>query len=127
MIFDMAATRTYEPLSMLNTNSAQYGTWIVRVLDPHVVAYNFKTRKGDSVSASRFKCILVGTDPKQYCVGGVQFNFKSPHLAQQSALRFLHNTAWKISMVSLVSGNECNYQSCKVKVIVDLATTTCVQ
>ena len=117
----------YEPLSMLNMNSAQHGTWLVRVFDPHVVTYKFKTRKGDEVTATRFKCTLVGTDPKHYCVGVVQFNFKTPKLAEQVALRFLHNTAWRMTMVSLVSGNDCNFLSCKVKVIVDLATTTCVQ
>ena len=127
MISEMAEMNRFEPLSMLNTNSAQHGTWIVRVFDPHVVTYKFNTKKGDSVTAKRFKCMLVGTDPKQYCVGVIQFNFKTPQMAEQAALRYLHNTAWKLTKVSLGSGNDCNYLSCKVKVMVDLATTTSEQ
>ena len=122
MFLEMAVSK-YEPLSMLNMNSAQHGTWIVRVLDPHVVTYKFKTKKGEEVTAKRFKCTLVGTDPKQYCVGVIQFNFKTPQLAEQAALRYLHNTAWKLTRVSLGTGNDCNFLSCKVKVIVDLSNT----
>ena len=113
----------YEALCMLNSNSAQHGTWLVRVHDPIVVQYKFNTKKGDPVTAKRFKCVLVGTDPKQYCVGAINFNFKTPQAAEAAALRFLHNTAWKLSKVTMVTGNDCNYLSCKVKVIVDLATT----
>lgn len=127
MILEMGVLSKYEPLSMLNMNSAQHGTWIVRVFDPHVVTYKFKTKKGDEVTAKRFKCMLVGTDPKQYCVGVIQFNFKTPQMAEQAALRFLHNTAWSFTKVSLASGNDCNFLSCKVKVIVDLSNTKCEQ
>ena len=55
----------YETLKNMNSGTAKFATWCVRVLDPKIKSYEFVAR-GETVKATKFQCILASQDEKQY-------------------------------------------------------------
>ena len=64
----------FETLKNMNQTTAKYASWVVRVLAPKLIPYEF-TSRGEVVKATKFQCILVSKDPTQFMIGNVPFSF----------------------------------------------------
>ena len=79
--------KNVETLKNMNTQTAKYAKWYVRVLDPKVLDYTF-TARNEKVEAQKFSCVLVSNAPAQYMLGGVPFNFKNRNAAVEAYRKF---------------------------------------
>jgi len=98
--------------------------WQVRLVHPRVVCYQFSTKKGDTVNASRFQAYLVGGKPNEYVQATVPFSFKDeskPHRAHQ---RFLPHTCWSLNSITLDPNSKAQWNGCPNKSVVLLEPPT---
>ena len=65
---------TLESIPNMSGRAAKYARWVVRVVEPELVEYQFKGRL-ETVFAKKFMCRLVSKDPKQYVEAIVPFSF----------------------------------------------------
>ena len=62
----MAVAVDYETLLNMNTSTANFAIWVVRVVaEPKLIQYSFKAR-GENVDAEKMECVLVSRDPAEY-------------------------------------------------------------
>ena len=66
-----------EALKSMNSQTAKYAKWYVRILDPKVVEYKFYA-KGEAVQAQKVQCILVSNAPEQHMLGFGAFRLQGP-------------------------------------------------
>ena len=60
-------------LSALNKSSAKVATFVVRLVNAKDVQYTYRgKRDGTQQTANKFEIVLVGMDPKSYCIGYVK-------------------------------------------------------
>ena len=57
-----------ETLQNMNSTTAKFAKWYVRVIDPKVIQYSF-TARNEKVDAEKFQCVLVPNAPEQYMLG----------------------------------------------------------
>ena len=88
-------SKNVETLKNMNGTTAKYATWFVMVLDPKVVEYSFQS-KGERVAAEKFQCVLVSSDPKQYMMGLVPFDFKDRLAAANAAQKSTADSVWEL-------------------------------
>ena len=79
--------KNVEVLKNMNSTIGKFAKWYVRVLDPQIIRYTFKSR-GETVSAQRFECVLVSKDPAQYMLAPVPFSFTDRHSATKNTKQF---------------------------------------
>ena len=79
----MTDTSKFETLKNLNSSTGQFAEWCVRVLDNKITTYTF-TARSETVKATRFQCVLVTKDPKQYTLAKVPFDFKDRDAATKA-------------------------------------------
>lgn len=84
-----------ESIPSMTGSAAKFAKWIVRVLEPRVVAYKFNSRK-EEVHAKKFQCLLVSNNAKQYAEAIVPFNFQKKDAADKAAQQFKEGTVWEI-------------------------------
>ena len=73
----------------MNTATAKYATWIVRVVsDPKIVPYTFMAR-GERVDAQKLECVMVSEDPSDYMLGVVPFTFSDRSAAVKGKGKYL--------------------------------------
>ena len=84
-----------ETLKNMNSQTAKYAKWYVRVLDPKVQDYTF-TARGEKVEAAKFTCVLVSNAPKQYMLGSVPFNFQNRNAAVEASRTFTAGSVWEL-------------------------------
>ena len=60
-----------ETLKNMNSTTAKFAKWYVRVIDPKVIQYSFAARN-EKVGAEKFQCELVSNAPSQYMLGWCQ-------------------------------------------------------
>lgn len=84
-----------ETLKNMNVQTGKHATWLVRVLAPKVVKYKFHAR-GAEVQATRFVCILVSKDPRQFMLGSVPFSFSDTQAAAKAFLQFTEGKTFEI-------------------------------
>ena len=77
---DMLSKNT-ETLKSMNSLTARFAKWYVKILDPKVIDYSFAA-KGEKVQAQKFQCVLVPHAPEQHMLGLVPFDFKDRSAAQ---------------------------------------------
>ena len=118
-----AADQPTSPLGSLTKSSAKTQDFLVRVYKPREIKYSYKSRRnGEQVNASRFTCILLGTDSEHYCEAII----KGPTAEVEAALKkFAPETAWKLSKVGLDSQQQDAYVHTSVRLVVDLKRTLC--
>ena len=87
-------SKNTEALKSMNSQTAKFAKWYVRVLDPKVIEYSFTTR-GEDVQAQKFQCVLVSHAPEQYMLGLVPFDFKGRSAAQTAAKKFTADSVWE--------------------------------
>ena len=86
------ALPAFETLANMNTSTAKFATWIVRVIsDPKIVSYTFSAR-GERVDAQKLECVLVSADPSDYMLGLVPFSFSDRTAAANARDKYLKNT-----------------------------------
>jgi len=112
-----------ETLKHMNASSQKYAKWVVRVVQGRIVQYQF-TARGEVVQASKFFCILVSKNPKEYMQGVVPFNFTNKTAAADAVKKFLDATCWEISSPCLESSQKAEYISCPIKTVVKLTQPT---
>ena len=84
-------SQKYETLKNMNPGTARFALWCVRVLAPKIKSYEFVARN-ESVKATKFQCILVSLDEKQYMQGLVPFSFQDRKAAEKAFKRFEANS-----------------------------------
>ena len=87
--------KSVETLKNINTQTAKYAKWYVRVLDPKVIDYTF-TARNEKVEAQKFSCVLVSNAPAQYMLGAVPFSFKNRTAAVEAFRKFTADSVWEL-------------------------------
>ena len=119
----MSLLKDVESLNKMNAGTARHAHWIVRILDPKVTEYKF-IAKGQEVAAAKFSCILVSKNPAQYMLATVPFSFQDRTAAAQAKNSFLPGTAWELKAPNFDTKQKQEYNSCPVKVVVNLSRPT---
>ena len=57
-------SKNTEALKSMNSQTAKFAKWYVKVLDPKIIDYSFRS-KGENVRAQKFQCVLVSHLPEQ--------------------------------------------------------------
>ena len=83
----------YETLKNMTGTTAKHAQWCFRVLDPNIMDYTFQAR-GETINASRFECVIVSNDPKQYMLAGVPFRFEDRDGAKKAHEKFKDQSVW---------------------------------
>ena len=82
----------------LTKGSAKTGSFLVRVLHSNVSSWEYRSKfSGQTRRGRKFECYLVGEDAKEYCVGFA----KGEEASKKAALKFIENTAWRVSKLAL--------------------------
>ena len=102
-----------ESLKNMNGNTAKYAKWYARIIDPKVIRYTFVARD-KTVDAQKFECILVSKDARQYMLGSVPFEFKTPKAAESAYEKFKEGTVWEITTPAFAKAKP-EYIGCPIK------------
>ena len=97
----------------MNGNTAKYAKWYARIIDPKVIRYTFVARD-KPVDAQKFECILVSKDARQYMLGSVPFEFKTPKAAESAYEKFKEGTVWEITTPAFAKA-KLEYNGCPIK------------
>lgn len=116
-------SKNVETLKNMNGTTAKYAKWFVRVLDPKVIEYSFQA-KGERVEAKKFQCVLVSSDPKQYMMGLVPFDFKDRGAAANAAQKFTADSVWELANPTFDAKSKPEFNGCPVKGTVLLSKPT---
>ena len=60
--------KNVETLKNMNSTTAKFAKWYVRIQEPTVFSYTFASR-GETVPAQKSQCLLVSKDPAEYMIG----------------------------------------------------------
>ena len=112
-----------ETLKNMNSTSAKHATWLVRVLDPKIIKYQF-TARGQLVQAEKFECILVSENPKEYMMATVPFSFSDRAAAARVMKTYKALTSYEIRTPQFDTKQKQEYISCPVKRVVILTDPT---
>jgi len=115
-----------ETLKLMNGQTGKHATWLVRVLAPRLVPYNFQSR-GTEVKAVKFLCILVSKDPRQFMIGSVPFTFADPHAAEKASAVFKEGVTFEIKSPEFDMKMKTEYMSTPIKRALLLAKPTVVR
>ena len=119
---DMLSKNT-EALKSMNSQTAKFAKWYVRVLDPKVIEYSFSS-KGEEFQAKKFQCVLVSHAPEQYMLGLVPFDFKNRTAATTAAAKFTHDSIWELTKPAFDAKSKPEFNGCPVKSVVLLTKPT---
>ena len=76
-------------LSALNKSSAKVATFVVRLVNAKDVQYTYRAKRdGTQQTANKFEIVLVGMDPKSYCIGYVKGSEQDIAAARKNCKRF---------------------------------------
>ena len=85
-----------EALKSMNSQTAKFAKWCVKVLDPKVIDYSSRA-KGEDVRAQKFQCVLVSNVPEQYMLGRVPFDFKDRKAAANAAAKLTPDSVGELT------------------------------
>ena len=80
----MPLPKNIESLKNMNSTNGKFAKWCVRVVDPKIIPYEFRS-KDEMISAERYECVVVSSDPTQYMLASVPFSFTDRLAAKKSA------------------------------------------
>ena len=115
-----------ETLKNMNSSTARHAYWIVRVISPKVVQYQF-TSRNEIVNASKFECLLVSKDPKQFIIGSVPFSFGAKDAALKAQATYLEGLVFEIRNPQFDTKMKPDFIACPLKRVVSLAKPTAVK
>ena len=113
----MSKIDKYETLKNMNATTAKHAVWCILILDPKIIPYQF-TSRNETVHATRFECLIVSNDPKQYMLGNVPFNFDDRDAAKKAADKFKDKTVWILKTPAFDTRMKPDYNSCPLKAVV---------
>ena len=116
----MPLSKNVETLKNMNSNTAKYATWYVRVINSRVTEYTF-TARGESVAAQKFECVLVSQDSEQYMLGLVPFDFKNRDGPKKAATKFVEDHVFEIKTPAFDTKARPDYNGCPVKPVLLLS------
>mgnify|MGYP000028518462 FL=1 len=108
---------SYETLKNMNGTTAKHAQWCIRILDPKIIDYTFAAR-GETINASRFECMLVSKDPKQYMLAGIPFSFKERDSAKKAYTKFTDQSVWILKTVAFDTKVKPEFNSCPQKAVI---------
>ena len=115
------STTKLETLKNMNNSTQRFATWCIRIVDPKVIPYEF-TARGEVVMASKFQCVIVSKDAKQYMLGLVPFSFADRDAASKAAERFKQGSVWQLKTPGVDTKSKPEFQSTPVKSVLLLTT-----
>ena len=121
-----SSTSGLEILKNMNVQTGKHATWVVRVLSPKLIRYQFTTRN-KQVHASKFQCLLVSRDPRQFMLGSVPFSFASPDAPSKAFDRFKDGLTFSINTPEFDTKMKSEYMSTPLKRAVLLSAPTKIQ
>ena len=113
----------YETLKNMRGSTAKHAQWFVRVLNPKEIEYTFVARS-EAVNASKFECLLVSQDPKQYMLATVPFRLKDREAAKKAKAKFGDGTVWILKQAAFETKAKLEFNSCPQKSVVLLMEPT---
>ena len=113
-----------EGLLFLNEQSAKFMDWQVRLLHPRVIHYQFSSKKGDLINATRFQVYLVGSQPSEYVQAIVPFSFKDESKPIRAQQRLLSHTCRTLNSITLDPNSKAQWNGCPNKSVVVLESPT---
>ena len=121
----MADSIEFENLLMLSSKqSAKFGSFKVIVCDPmpdsYTYYYNRKNRE-----TKLWRCVLVSCDDHSVdCLGEYKLKAGKQADFERHQRDYVHGTTVVLKAVSLVDDAKSQYNSCSVRVTVNMASTT---
>ena len=112
-----------EALKSMNSQTAKFAKWYVKILDPKVVDYSFFAR-GEKIQAQKFQCVLVPHVPQQYMLGVVNFDFNNRNAATTAAEKFTADSVWEITTPAFDTRSKPEFNGCPIKSVVLLSKPT---
>ena len=122
----MPLPKNVEILKNMNSTNGKFATWHVRVLEPKIIEYEFKSRQ-ETVIAERFECILVSKDPSQYMLAGVPFSFNDRQAARKALAEYKKNDVIEITTPAMDSKARPDFNGCPVKSVLLLTRPTTIK
>ena len=118
--------KNVETLKNMNASTSKFAKWYVRVVDPKIKEYSFKSR-GETVAAQKFECVLVSKDPAQYMLGLVPFSFSDRQAAAKALTKFRENQVLEITTPAFDPRARPEFNGCPVKPVLVLAKPTTIK
>ena len=106
--------KNVETLKNMNASTGKFAKLYVRILDPQIISYSFKT-KSEDVSAQKFQCVLVSKDPSQYMLGVVPFEFADRQAASKAFAEYRDKTVWEITTPGFDTKSRLEYMGVQGK------------
>ena len=91
-----ASRMPFETLRNLNNRTSKYAKWCVRIKDPKLIPYTFQAR-GETMSASKFGCLLVSQCCKEYMTDAIPFSFHDRKAAENGQKKYIADTVWTMT------------------------------
>ena len=114
-----------EPADVLHMSeaSAKYSRWIVRVVEPRMVAYTINARN-EQVNASKFMCYLVSKNEAEYAQGTVRFDFNNRSKPQKAFAKFKAGSVWQLLTPAFDSRTKGDWIAAPLKRLILLEAPT---
>ena len=116
-------SKNTEALKSMNSQTAKYAKWYVKILDPKVIDYPLFS-KGENINAQKFQCVLVSHVPEQYMLGLVPFDFRDRNAATKAAEKFTADSVWEITTPAFDTRSKPEFNGCPIKSVVLLSRPT---
>ena len=108
---------------LLSKQSAKIGEFKVIVFKPWKDAFTYEW-EGQRRETTAWRCMLVSAaDPSLYCMGEFKLNAKNKSAYETHEIANKHGTTLVMSNVALVDNAKTQYNSCSVRVTVNMAMT----
>ena len=93
------------------------------MLSPKVMSYEFKSRN-EVAKATRFQCILVSQDPKQFMIGSVPFSFAAKDAASNAKDKIQDGLTLEIKSPQFDTKMKADFVRCPLKRVANLSPPT---
>ena len=120
-----STVENFQSLQMLRSKqSAKISTFKVIVCNPWKDTYEYQW-EGKPRETTVWRCVLVSADdPTEYCNGEYKLTAKAKSGFEKHVKDYGHGTTLVMKAVSLVADAKTQYNSCSVRVTVNMASTT---
>ena len=120
-----STVESFQSLQMLRSKqSAKISTFKVIVCNPWKDTYEYQW-EGKPRETTVWRCVLVSADdPTEYCNGEYKLTTKTKSGFEKHMKAYGHGTTLVMKAVSLVDDAKTQYNSCSVRVTVNMASTT---
>ena len=121
-----STVQNFQSLQMLRSKqSAKISTFKVIVCNPWNDNYPYQW-KGKPIENTTWRCVLVSADdPAEYCNAEYKLTTRNNKTSVETHVKaYRHGTTVVMKAVTLVEDAKTQYNSCSVRVTVNMASTT---